>query len=321
MAEYLLDIQGLKLSFSSEEGKTEVLDDITLQISNGDVMGLLGESGSGKSVTGLSVMGLLPKTARIEAGSMYFQGRSVMDLSPNEYKHLRGGQVGMVFQSPGATLNPLIRIGKQIDEVLELHRSIRGKAARDESLHLIDRVNLPPRVYRQYPHELSGGMQQRAAIAIAIACHPDLLILDEPTSALDVTVQSEILFLLNSLRTEGLVKSILFITHDVGVMYEICNYVSIMYAGQIMESGPVKDVLSNPVHPYTCGLIGAVPKMNNHDRLRYIMGTVPNLMEPLSGCRFQTRCEQYTQKCKERPSVTLRGDYHRIWCHLAREGA
>lgn len=319
MSAPILEVANLSLSFNSLEGPVQALDGVSFSMSEGEVLGFVGESGSGKSVTSLAVMGLLPpETTRIHAGHVRYRGCDLLGLSRREMEAIRGTEIGMIFQSPGGSLNPLHRIGAHLLEVLAINRGLRGQPAQREAIALLNQVGLPQQVFRSYPHELSGGMQQRAYVAIALASHPDVLIADEPTSALDVSVQMQILDLLRDLHAQGVIRSILFITHDLGVVDELCHRVAVLYAGQIVEVGPVKDVLNAPQHPYTQGLIAAIPRMTGTDRaLEPIPGTVPNLLHPPSGCRFQTRCAYTMPVCRKvRPAAVEVNPAHGAWCHL-----
>lgn len=324
MAEPLLTVEDLSLSFRSLEGAVQALDRVSFHLSEGEVMGFVGESGSGKSVTSLAILGLLPREATVVTGGrVVYRGRDLLSLAPREFEGIRGKEIGMVFQSPGGSLNPLHRIERHLLEVLAIHRGLDGSRARTEALQLLERVGLPPWVMRSYPHELSGGMQQRAYIAIALACHPAVLIADEPTSALDVSVQAQILDLLQELHGAGLIRSILFITHDLGVVEALCDRVTVLYAGQVVETGPVADVLNAPRHPYTQGLIAAIPRMTvEEEALGHIPGTVPNLLSPPPGCRFHTRCEHAEPICRTtRPRPTRFAGDHAARCHLLEQGS
>ena len=319
MAEPLLKVEDLSLSFRSLEGPVKALDRVSFHLGEGEVMGFVGESGSGKSVTSLTILGLLPRDATVvEGGRVLYRDRDLLALSRREFETIRGKEIGMVFQSPGRSLNPLHRIGRHLTEVLAVHRGLDDERAREEALQLLERVGLPAWVMRSYPHELSGGMQQRAYIAIALACHPAVLIADEPTSALDVSVQAQILDLLRELHGAGLIRSILFITHDLGVVEALCDRVTVLYAGQVVETGPVAEVLSAPRHPYTQGLIAAIPRMTlEEEALGHIPGTVPNLLSPPPGCRFHTRCAYAEPVCRtKRPKPTHFSDGHTACCHL-----
>jgi oligopeptide/dipeptide ABC transporter ATP-binding protein len=288
----LLEVRGLTTSFATRAGVVRAVTGVDLSIARGEVLGLVGESGCGKSVTSLSILGLIARPGRIEAGEVLFDGRDLRSLSERELRAIRGDRIAMVFQQPTSSLNPLMRAGDQIAEVLELHRNMKKAAARDRALELMRMVGIPDPEHRlrAYPHELSGGMAQRIMIAMALACEPELLIADEPTTALDVTIQAQILDLMRRLQRET-GTAILLITHDLGVVAEMCDRVAVMYAGEIVEQTDVRTLIRQPAHPYTRGLIGSVPVPGDlRQELAVIPGTVPNLIDLPAGCRFAPRC-------------------------------
>jgi oligopeptide/dipeptide ABC transporter ATP-binding protein len=290
--ERLLDIRGLRTSFHTRDGVVRAVDGIDLHVDRGEVMGLVGESGCGKSVTSLSIMRLIARPGRIEAGQIVFAGRDLLTLSDDEMRKIRGEQISMIFQQPTSALNPVWDVGRQIAEVLELHRNMKRRAARARALELLRMVGIPDpeRRLKAYPHEMSGGMAQRVMIAMALACEPDLLIADEPTTALDVTIQAQILDLLRNLRDET-GTAIILITHDLGVVAEMCDRVAVMYAGEIVEQTDVVSLFRDPLHPYTRGLIGSIPVVGVvREELSVIPGNVPNLIDLPKGCRFAPRC-------------------------------
>jgi oligopeptide/dipeptide ABC transporter ATP-binding protein len=288
----LLEIKGLRTSFHTRDGMVKAVDGIDFHVDRGEIMGLVGESGCGKSVTSLSVMRLVAKPGRIEAGEILFDGQDLLKLSEDEMRKIRGERIGMIFQQPTSSLNPVWRIGDQIEEVLRIHRGMKGKAAEARALELLRMVGIPDPKRRldAFPHEMSGGMAQRVMIAMALACEPELLIADEPTTALDVTIQAQILDLMRNLRDET-DTAIIFITHDLGVVAEMCDRVAVMYAGEIVEETDVVSLFREPLHPYTKGLIGSIPVVGDvKDELAVIPGNVPNLIDLPKGCRFAPRC-------------------------------
>ena len=289
----LLKVKELSVSFSTDEGEVEALDAVDFEVKHGQTLGLVGESGCGKSVTALSVMRLLPRPiGKITGGSIHFGGMDLLKLSPDEIRQIRGNEIGMIFQEPMNALNPVRTIGDQISESFLLHQNITPKEAWGKSIDMLEDVGIPApenRVF-EYPHQLSGGMRQRIVIAIALACKPKLVIADEPTTALDVTVQSQILDLLQSMK-EKLGSSVLLITHDLGVIAETCDEVCVMYAGRVVERASTTDLFANPVHAYTRGLLSSIPRLDGVPKteLSTIDGMVPSLSELNMGCRFAPR--------------------------------
>jgi oligopeptide/dipeptide ABC transporter ATP-binding protein len=305
--EPLLVVDGLRTSFHTSDGIVRAVDGINFSVERGEIMGLVGESGCGKSVTSLSIMRLVARPGKIEAGRIMFDGRDLLTLSNVEMRKLRGDAISMIFQQPTSSLNPVWDVGTQISEVLELHRNMKGKAARARSLELLRMVGIPDpeRRLKAYPHELSGGMAQRVMIAMALACEPDLLIADEPTTALDVTIQAQILDLMRNLRSET-GTAIILITHDLGVVAEMCDRVAVMYAGEIVEQTDVSTLFREPLHPYTRGLIGSIPLIGDiREELAVIPGNVPNLIDLPAGCRFAPRCASRIEH-----NVTLATEAH-----------
>jgi peptide/nickel transport system ATP-binding protein len=288
----LLEVSGLYTSFHTRDGVVRAVDGIDFHVDRGEIMGLVGESGCGKSVTSLSIMRLIAKPGRIEAGTVVFDGTDLLKISNEEMRHYRGERISMIFQQPTSSLNPVWDVGTQIEEVLRIHRGMRGKAAEARALDLLKMVGIPDPKRRldSYPHEMSGGMAQRIMIAMALACEPELLIADEPTTALDVTIQAQILDLMRNLRDET-GTAIILITHDLGVVAEMCDRVAVMYAGEIVEQTDVVSLFRNPLHPYTRGLIGSIPVVGDlREELAVIPGNVPNLIDLPAGCRFAPRC-------------------------------
>ena len=306
----LLKVKELSVSFSSDQGEVEALDAVDFEVKHGQTLGLVGESGCGKSVTALSVMRLLPRPiGKITGGSIHFGGMDLLKLSPDEIRQIRGNEIGMIFQEPMNALNPVRTIGDQISESFLLHQNITPKEAWGKSIDMLEDVGIPApenRVF-EYPHQLSGGMRQRIVIAIALACKPKLVIADEPTTALDVTVQSQILDLLQSMK-EKLGSSVLLITHDLGVIAETCDEVCVMYAGRVVERASTIDLFANPVHAYTRGLLSSIPRLDGVPKteLSTIDGMVPSLSELNMGCRFAPRSgiEHSKEQLEQRPPFT-----------------
>jgi len=294
----LLDVRELSTSFRTRDGAVRAVDGISFQVGRGEIMGLVGESGCGKSVTSLSIMRLVSPPGSIDRGEIIFDGRDLLTLPSSDMRALRGDRISMIFQQPQSSLNPVWTVGRQVTEVLEVHRNMTSGAARARALELLQMVGIPDpdRRLKAYPHELSGGMAQRVMIAMALACEPELLIADEPTTALDVTIQAQILDLMRKLRDET-GTAIIFITHDLGVVAEMCDRVAVMYAGEIVEQTDVGTLFSRPLHPYTRGLIGSIPVVGDvKDELAVIPGNVPNLIDLPKGCRFAPRCSARIQE-------------------------
>jgi len=316
--EPLVIIRDLRLQFRTYAGIIHALNGIDLEIHEQDMLGLVGETGCGKSMTGLSILGLVPRGGEIVSGSILFRGEDLLTKPESYMQEIRGAKIAMVFQDPSTSLNPLFTIGQQIDTVMRRHQRADKAQMRERALELLKVVELPDpaRILETYPHELSGGMKQRASIAIALSCGADLLIVDEPTTDLDVTVQAQILDLLRRLReTQGV--AILMITHDLAVVAETCQRVAVLYAGQVVESGPVDEVLYEAKHPYTIALLEASPKRSSRGQpLHAIPGTVPSGLQPLEGCAFSPRCPQAMEVCSQpapRAEVT---PAHAVYCYL-----
>ena len=288
----LLEVKGLQTSFHTRHGVVRAVTGVDLSVDRGEVLGLVGESGCGKSVTSMSILGLVAPPGHVEAGEVLFEGTDILKLPPEQLRALRGDRIAMIFQQPTSSLNPVMDVGDQIGEVLEIHRNMKRTAARARAVELMRKVGIPDpeRRVAAYPHELSGGMAQRVMIAMALACDPELLIADEPTTALDVTIQAQILDLMRTLQKDS-GTAIILITHDLGVVAEMCDRVAVMYAGEIVEQSDVRTLFASPQHPYTQGLIGAVPVPGQlKDELEVIPGSVPNLISMPAGCRFAPRC-------------------------------
>ena len=303
----LLEVRDLKTSFYTRDGVVRAVSGIDFHVDRGEIMGLVGESGCGKSVTSLSIMRLIAKPGIIEAGEVIFDGTDLLTVSPDEIRKIRGDRISMIFQQPTSSLNPVYQVGEQISEVLRIHRNLKGKVAEARVLELLRMVGIPDpqRRMKAFPHEMSGGMAQRVMIAMALACEPELLIADEPTTALDVTIQAQILDLMRNLRDET-GTAIVLITHDLGVVAEMCDRVAVMYAGEIVEQTDVTALFRDPLHPYTQGLIGSIPVVGAlKDELAVIPGNVPNLIDLPVGCRFAPRCVIRVEE-----DITLAPEHH-----------
>lgn len=316
MSQEVLAVTDLEISFATESGRYTVVEGVSFSINAGEVLGLVGESGCGKSVTAMSLVSLLPSPpSHREKGSIKLSGKEIAGLPESELQKIRGAEVGFIFQEPMSSLNPVLTIGYQLSEALLLHQKINKKQAHEKAVEMLNLVGVsdPELRTEQYPHELSGGMRQRVMIAMALMCSPKLLIADEPTTALDVTIQAQILDLLNSLRSK-LGMAILMITHDLGVVAETCSQVVVMYAGRIIESGPVAEVFGNPKHPYTKALIASSPRgAARQSQLPTIPGIVAAPADRKVGCSFAPRCSLVTQKCRvDKPMLTA--DAHPVEC-------
>lgn len=295
----LLQVEDLSIRFKTYNGYLNAVNSISFKVNKGEVLALVGESGCGKSLTSLAIMGLIEKPGEVKAEKIQLNDKNLPKLKENEMRRLRGDRISMIFQEPLTSLNPLFRVGHQIDEVFRYHGGLSRSQAKEKSIEMIKKVGIarPEAVYNAYPVELSGGMRQRIMIAMALACNPELLIADEPTTALDVTIQAQILQLMRGLQQE-LQTSIILITHDLGVVAEMADRVAVMYAGRIVEQTDVYTLFSKPLHPYTKGMIGSTLKLNEHiNNLPTIKGAVPSLSNMPNGCRFHPRCEYATDKC------------------------
>ena len=321
--EVLLDVRGLKTSFKTPEGTVRAVTGVDFNVRRGEILGLVGESGCGKSVTSFSIMRLINPPGRIEAGEVTFDGQDLLRIPESQMRHLRGNRISMIFQQPTSALNPVLDIGLQVGEVLETHRNMKRKAARERALHLLRMVGIadPERRLKAFPHETSGGMAQRVMIAMALACEPELLIADEPTTALDVTIQAQILDLMLRLQKET-GTAIILITHDLGVVAEMCDRVAVMYAGEIVEQADTATLVREPRHPYTRGLIGSIPVVGQiRDELSVIPGNVPNLIDLPPGCRFSPRCRarvefDVAEAETQHPELRQLADGHTARCFL-----
>jgi peptide/nickel transport system ATP-binding protein len=297
----LLEVRGLATSFATEDGAFNAVDGVSFTLEAGKTLGLVGESGCGKSVTALSIMGLVASPGKVAAGEILFEGADLLRLSPREMRDIRGNRIAMIFQEPMTSLNPAFTIGEQIVEGILRHRRIGREAAKRQAIEMLEHVRmaLPAKRFDDHPHRLSGGMRQRAMIAMALACRPKLLIADEPTTALDVTIQAQILELMRMLRDET-GTAIILITHDLGVVAEIAEDVAVMYAGRIVEKASVAQLFAQPEHPYTIGLLGSIPKLHlRQQRLPAIEGQVPSPAQTPPGCRFAPRCPFVAARCRD----------------------
>ncbi len=314
----LLEIEDLKVRFRGDRGRvTEAVAGISLSVAPGRTLGIVGESGSGKSVTALSVLRLLPRDSAEISGRIVFEGRDLLALPEQAMQDLRGNRMAMIFQEPMTSLNPSYTVGDQIGEVLVRHRGLSKQGAAGEAIELLRKVRIPSPEARlsSYPHKLSGGMRQRVMIAMALACQPALLIADEPTTALDVTIQAQVLDLLRKLRDDT-GAALVLITHDLGVVAEMCDDVAVMYAGQVVEQAPVADIFARPEHPYTVGLLGSIPRLEaKRETLATIKGMVPSLSGTFAGCRFAARCPFADATCRrETPTLREVGSQHQSRC-------
>lgn len=316
----LLEVKNLHTVFDTDSGIVRAVDGVSLSIEPGETLGVVGESGCGKSVTALSILRLVQKpTGRIESGEIIVEGKNLITLSEKEMRSIRGNRISMIFQEPMTSLNPVYTICNQISEPLVLHQGMSAREARKRSVEMLDIVGIPNAKSRidEFPHQFSGGQRQRIMIAMALACEPSLLIADEPTTALDVTVQAQILDLMNDLKTK-FKSSVMLITHSLGVVAETAQRVVVMYAAKVVEEAPVTPIFRNPLHPYTRGLLSSIPRMDEStDRLSVIPGIVPSPLAFPSGCRFHNRCEERISKCcEEEPPFFEAGEKHKVRCWL-----
>jgi peptide/nickel transport system ATP-binding protein len=313
----LLRVEDLVTEFRTADGVLRAVDKVSFSIRPGQTLGLVGESGCGKSVTALSIMRLIARPGRIAEGSIFFDGRDLIDIEESEMRQVRGSDIAMIFQEPMTSLNPVFTVGDQIAETVQLHMKVSRQEAWKRAIEMLKRVRVPAaeRRVNEYPHHLSGGMRQRVMIAMALSCNPKLLIADEPTTALDVTIQAQILDLMSDLQKEfGM--SILMITHDLGVVAQVCEEVVVMYAGQVVEQGPVGALFNSPQMPYTEGLLASIPRlgMTQSEKLSVIRGTVPNLLRLPPGCRFAPRCDYRWELCAKPPALfDVGGQRSRCW--------
>lgn len=315
----LLDVRGLKTQFFTQDGVVHAVNGISYQLSEGETLGIVGESGCGKSVGVMSLMRLIPMPpGKIVDGQVLFQGRDLLKISDEEMRSVRGNKIAMIFQDPMTSLNPVLTVGRQVSEALELHLGMSRSEARRRTIELLEMVGIPMAADRvdDYPHQFSGGMRQRVMIAMGLSCNPQLLIADEPTTALDVTIQAQIIDLVKKLRDE-IGMAIIWITHDLGVVAGLANRVAVMYAGYIVEEAPVKELYGNPRHPYTLGLLGSLPRLDEQRRRRLtsIEGLPPDLIDLPPGCPFYERCAYRIPRCQaENPSLEAVDVNHKVAC-------
>lgn len=321
MSEKLLEVKNLKTYFYTDEGVVKSVDDVSFDVEKGKTLGIVGESGCGKSITSLSIMQLVETPpGKIVGGEIIYQGENLLEKNKDQMRKIRGGEIAMIFQEPMTSLNPVFTVGKQIMEALRLHTDLDKEKAKERAIEMLKlvKIPLPEKRFNEYPHQLSGGMRQRVMIAMGLICHPKLLIADEPTTALDVTIQAQILELMKKLQKTNRM-GIIFITHNLGVVAEICDKVSVMYAGKIVEQGPVDDIFYAPGHPYTRGLLRSMPRVDadSYERLIPIEGTPIDMLNPPEGCPFAPRCESAMKICLQKmpPYVEL-GENHRSACWL-----
>ncbi len=319
----VIDVRDLVTTFDTDAGVLTAVDGVSFAVRRGRTLGIVGESGCGKSVTALSIMRLLPQPmGKIRGGEVLFDGRNLATLPPEEMRRIRGGRIGMIFQEPMTALNPVQTIGRQLSEIFLLHITSDRKQALEMSIDMLRKVGIPSPEIRvgEYPHQLSGGMRQRVVIAMALACKPAVVIADEPTTALDVTIQAQILELMHALQEE-MGMAIILITHDLGVIADMCDDVVVMYGGRIAEAGPVDDIFAAPAHPYTRGLLSSIPRLTTprKSRLNVIDGMVPSLAELPVGCRFQNRCPFRIDACARQPPRENVSPQHTVACHRWRD--
>lgn len=318
----LLEVKDLNLEFKTSRGVLKALSGISFDVQRGEVFGIVGETGCGKTVTGLSVLRLLPRSAKITNGLISFDETNLLDLPASEMERVRGGKIAMIFQDPSSSLNPVFTVGSQIMRVIRLHTDLNKKQADERASETLTAVGLPDvkRIMSSYPHQLSGGQQQRVMIAMALSCRPQLLIADEPTTALDVTIQAQILILLRDLQKQFNI-SVILITHNLGVVAQTCDRLAVLYAGRVAEIGTAQDIFNNPQHPYTRGLMNAIPKPGSRGKkMAAIPGTVPSNPGMVKGCPFADRCEFVFERCtQEAPSLFGVSDGHQASCFLVNQ--
>ncbi|MGL5355849.1 MAG: ABC transporter ATP-binding protein [Cetobacterium sp.] len=318
--ENLLTIKNLSINYETNEEKVMAVTDLEIELNEGETLGLVGETGAGKSTTALGIMRLVPNPpGKIISGEIIFEGRNLLTISEDDMRAIRGREISMIFQDPMTSLNPVLTVGDQIAEVIQIHKKLSVKDSMEKAGEMLELVGIPGNRLNDYPHQFSGGMKQRVVIAIALACNPKLLIADEPTTALDVTIQAQVLDLMNDLK-QKLKTSMILITHDLGVVAQVCDKVAIMYAGEIVESGTLYDIFENPKHPYTHGLFDSIPSLDEEvTRLKPIKGLMPDPTNLPTGCRFHPRCPHVQDECSRIIPRTSIENNHRVRC-LAYEG-
>ena len=316
-----LDIKDLTIHYITDDGVVKAVNGINLSLEKGDTLGLVGETGAGKTTTALGIMGLVPDPpGKVISGEIFYNGEDLLKKSNAEMRKIRGGEISMIFQDPMTALNPVLRVGDQIAEVVHLHGSCSRVEALEKAMEMLQKVGIPPERVSDYPHQFSGGMKQRVVIAIALACTPQLIIADEPTTALDVTIQAQVLDMMNDLKKE-IGTSMILITHDLGVVAETCDKVAIMYAGEIVEYGDLRNIFKETAHPYTKGLFGSLPSLDKKThRLKPIAGLMPDPANLPEGCKFNPRCPYATELCHTKePAVTEMSAGHLVRCHYCGE--
>ena len=318
----ILQVKDLKTYFFDRTGKVPAVDGVDFTIRKGETLGIVGESGCGKSVTSMSILKLLPPEGKVVDGEIIFKGENIVNYSAEQMEKIRGKEIAMIFQEPMTSLNPVYTVGTQISEMITAHEKVSKKEVRERAIEMLRLVGIPSPEKRvdEYPHELSGGMRQRVMIAMALSCNPELLIADEPTTALDVTIQAQILDIMR--RLKGSSGSLMLITHNLGIVADICEEVVVMYAGRAIERGTLKAIFDNPLHPYTQGLMASVPTMRSEKKPLYtIPGTVPTVYDFKEGCRFADRCQHCTEECRTKiPPVKRVGEDHIVQCWMNFEG-
>lgn len=316
MSDKLLNIKNLTIQYVTEDEVVSAVNGLDIELNEGETIGLVGETGAGKTTSALGIMGLVPNPpGKIVSGSIEFAGKDLLKESEEGMRKIRGNQISMIFQDPMTSLNPVMTVGEQIAEVIEIHENIGNAAAFEKAKEMLELVGIPGARANDYPHQFSGGMKQRVVIAIALACNPKLLIADEPTTALDVTIQAQVLDLMNDLK-EKFKTAMILITHDLGVVAQVCDKVAIMYAGEVVEAGTLRDVYLSPKHPYTHGLFGSIPSLDEEaTRLKPIQGLMPDPTDLPSGCKFHPRCPHATELCATQvPKVTEVAPGHKVRC-------
>ncbi len=320
MSDKLLNIKNLTIHYTTEDGVVKAVNGINLDLKEGETLGLVGETGAGKTTTALGMMRLVPNPpGKIIGGNIEFEDRDLLALSEEDMRGIRGNKISMIFQDPMTSLNPVLTVGEQISEVILIHQDINSDTAVKRAEEMLELVGIPGARYNDYPHQFSGGMKQRVVIAIALACNPKLLIADEPTTALDVTIQAQVLDLMNDLK-EKFKTAMLMITHDLGVVAQVCDKVAIMYGGEIIEYGKIEDIFESTKHPYTKGLFGSIPNLDSDvTRLSPIKGTMPDPTNLPSGCPFHPRCDKVREICKSKVPRQINLDGHRVQCLMYEE--